>query len=154
MLGSVKGFTEPYHSIDIATSESGTVSEVAVEEGQRVKANTVLAKINEEVLQAALQVVNQSANSKGKLKSAQAELRMQRQRAERIEGLFDRQHASQNELDRARSQLEIAQAQVEAAEDELRVKAMEALKIEAQLELRRLRSPIDGVVTSGFQRTG
>ena len=154
MMVSIKGFTEPYHSVDLATSESGTVSEISVEEGEYVRADSILARINESVLLAALEVVNESANSKGKLNSALAEWRMQQQRLERIEGLFSRQHASQNELDRVRSQLEIAQAQVESARDELRVKVREAKKIEAQLELRRLRTPIDGVVTRIFKETG
>ena len=154
MMGSVKGFTEPYHSIDIATSESGTISEINVQEGQQVRAHSILAKINEDVLQAALEVVQESVDSKGKLNSALAELRMQQMRLQRIEGLFSRQHAGQNELDRARSQLEIAQAQVEATQDELRVKLKEAKKIEAQLEQRRLRTPIDGVVTEVFKDSG
>ena len=154
MMGSVKGFTEPYFSIDVATSESGTLAEVTVEEGQHVETNAILARINEKVLQAALNIVNESVNSKGKLNSALAEWRMQQQKLERIEGLFARKHASQNELDRARSQLEIAQAHVESAQDELRVKVMEAQKIEAQLELRRLRSPIDGIVTRIFKEQG
>ena len=154
MMGSVKGFTEPYHSIDIATSESGTISEINVEEGQHVRANAILAKINEDVLQAALEVVLESVDSQGKLNTARAEMRMQQMRLQRIEGLFSRQHASQNEIDRARSQLEIAQAQVESAQDELRVKSKEAKKIEAQLEQRRLRTPIDGVVTQVFKDSG
>ena len=154
MFGGVKGFTEPYTSIDIATSESGTISEINVEEGQKVLAKTILAKINEDVLLATLDVVKESVKSTGKLNSVLAEFRMQQMRVQRIEGLFSRQHASQNELDRAHSQFEIAKAQVEAARDELRVKSKEAQKIEAQLELRRLRSPIDGVVTEIYKEQG
>ena len=154
MMGSVKGFTEPYISIDVATSESGTISEMNVVEGQHVRAESILVRINEDVLHASLQIVEESMKSKGKMNSALAELRMQTERLRRIEGLFARQHASQNELDRAQSQLEIAQAQVESAQDEARVKAKEAQKIEAELELRRLRTPIDGIVTQVFKDLG
>lgn len=150
----VKAFTEPYRSIEIAAPETGILSQVIVKEGDQIKAGGLLANLNEEVLAASLAVAKETTESGGAIKSARAELQMQQERFGKLQGLFDRRHASQIELDRARSQLEIAEAKVESVEDDLRVKKLEMRRIEAQLEQRRLRTPIDGVVTEIFKDEG
>ena len=150
----IKAFTEPYRSIEIAASETGTISKLAVKEGDKIKAGSLLASLNEEVLAASLAVAKESTESAGALKSAMAELQMQQDRSSKLIGLFQRRHASQTELDRAQSQLEIASAKVESVQDDIRIKKLEMRRIEAQLEQRRVRTPIDGVVTEIFKDEG
>ena len=150
----VKAFTEPYRSIDIAASETGILSKLLVQEGDHIEAGGLLAKLNDDVLAASLAVGKQTTESEGAIKSAKAELRMQQDRFNKLNGLFERRHASQTELDRAKSQLEIATAKVESVQDDLRIKKFEMKRIEAQLEQRRLRTPIDGVVTEIFKDEG
>jgi len=150
----VKAFTEPYRSIDIAASETGILSKLLVKEGDQIKAGGLLAKLNDEVLAASLAVGKETTESAGAFKSAMAEFKMQQERFGKLNGLFQRRHASQTELDRAQSQLEIATAKVESVQDELRIKKLEMKRIEAQLEQRKLRTPINGVVTEIFKDEG
>jgi RND family efflux transporter MFP subunit len=150
----IKGFTEPYHSIDVAAAETGTLAQISVSEGDQIASGDVLANLNEDVLTASLAMANEGSEAKGKLNSALAELKMQTEKFEKLQGLFNRQHASQTELDRAKTQLEVARAQVETVKDDLRIKTHEVRRIQAQLEQRRLRSPIDGIVTRVFKETG
>jgi len=151
---NIKAFTEPYRSIEIAAPETGTIARLSVEEGDHIKAGAILANLNEEVLTASLAVAKETTTSKGPLKSATADFQMQQERYQKIQGLFNRRHASQTELDRAQAQLEMAAAKVESAEDDLRVRTLEMRRIEAQIEQRRVRSPIDGVVTEIFKDEG
>ena len=150
----VKAFTEPYRSIEIAASETGILSKLLVEEGDHIEAGGLLGNLNDEVLAASLAVAKETTESEGAIKSAKAELKMQQDRFNKLSGLFDRRHASQTELDRAQSQLEIATAKVESVQDDLRIKTLEMQRIEAQLEQRRLRTPITGVVTEIFKDEG
>ena len=150
----VKGFTEPYRSIEIAAPEMGTLSKISVEEGQAVNSGSILANLNEDVLAASLAMATESKESKGKLNSAMAELQMQTEKLKKINGLFERRHASQAELDRAKSQWEVAKAQVQAVQDDLRIKAFEIKRIQAQIEQKRLRTPINGIVTRVFKDEG
>ena len=150
----IKAFTEPYRSIEIAASETGTLAHLAVEEGDEIQAGSILANLNEEVLAASLAVAKKSTESEGAIKSATAELNMQQERLDKLQGLFQRRHASQTELDRAQSQYDIAAAQLESAQDEIQIKLLELQRIEAQLEQRRLRTPIDGIVTEIFKDEG
>lgn len=152
--GRVKGFTEPFRSIDVAAAEAGILAGVQVVEGDRVGSGDVLAFLSQDVLKASLAMAVEGENAPGKLNSVEAERDMQRERLEKIRGLFQRRHASQVEIDRAVSQLEVAEAQVQAVRDELRIKSLEIRRIEAQLEQRRMRSPIDGIVTRVFKEPG
>ena len=150
----VKAFTEPYRSIEIAASETGILSQLFVKEGDQIQVSQLLAKLNDEVLVASLAVGKETTESAGATKSAMAELKMQQDRFNKLNGLFERQHASQIELDRAKSQLEIATAKVESVQDDLRIKKLEMKRIQAQLEQRKLRTPISGVVTEIFKDEG
>ena len=150
----VKAFTEPYRSIEIAASETGILSQLLVQEGDQIEAGGLLANLNDEVLAASLAVAKETTESEGAIKSAMAELKMTQDRFNKLNGLFQRRHASQTELDRAQSQLDIANAKVESVQDDLRIKKLEMQRIEAQLEQRRLRTPITGVVTQIFKDEG
>lgn len=152
--GQIKGFTEPYRAIEIAASEMGTLSQVMVAEGDHIQSGTIVANLNEQVLAASWAMAKESSRAQGTLNSAKAELDMQTKKHDKLLGLFKRRHASQTEVDRAQTQLEVAQAKVESAEDDLRIKSLEVRRIEAQLEQRRLRSPIDGIVTQVFKEEG
>lgn len=153
-IDGIRSFTEPYRTIDLAAGEMGTLFEVRVQEGDQVVAGQIVARLDEKVLEKSRAIAANSMNAKGKLHSAHAELKMQAKRLEKIKGLFQRKHASQNELERAEGQLEIARAQLEAVEDELRIRSLEFERIEAQIEQRRLRSPIGGVVTEIYKDEG
>ena len=151
---TISGFTEPYRAVEVSAPEMGSIAQIMVKEGDSVTSGTVLAVLNDDVLQASLRVVQESSQVTGRLDSARAELAMYRQRFEKLKGLHARHHASQQELDRAQSQLEIAQAKLAAVEDELRIKGLEVKRIEAQLEQRKVRAPIDGLVSRIVKEPG
>jgi len=144
---SISGFTEPYRSIEVAAAEMGTISHVEVEEGQTIESGAILARLNEDVHEASVGMAKEKLDARGRLHSAQAEAKMQHERYQKLVGLYQRNNASQIEVDRAQGQLEVAAASVEAVQDDFRIASFEYKRALAQLEMRRLRSPIDGVVT-------
>ena len=151
---TISGFTEPYRSIEVAAAEMGTISEVEVVEGQAISAGDILARLNEAVHEASLGMAKEKLEAKGRRNSAQAELKMQEDRYLKLIGLYQRGNASQIEVDRAKAQFEVAKASLESVDDDFRIATFEFQRAKAQLELRRLRSPIDGVVTRVHKETG
>lgn len=139
-----EGFTEPFRQIDIATAEAGILKSVDVAEGDQVKADQVVAELQREVLLASLAVARKLKDAKGKLNSAMAELRQKTAYLEKLQKLLA--HASQEELEKAGLEKEVAEAQLLAVREELEVRELEYQKIEEELERRRMRSPINGVV--------
>lgn len=147
VASEISAFTEPYRDIELAASESGTIAAIHVKEGDRVTAGESLATLDDQVLQASLKMAEAAMQSQGRVKSALAELRMHTDRLEKFVDLRERNHASQNEVDRTKAQAEVANANLEAVRDELNVKAIEYQRIIAQLQSRQIVSPIDGIVT-------
>ena len=153
-IDRVKGFLEPSRSIELAAGEMGILSQVFVEEGQQVQAGDIVAALDDQVLAASRSIAANSQQARGKLNSAQAELAMQLEMLEKIEGLYERNHASQTELDRVRGQFQISQAQVEIVRDELKQRELELARIDAQIEQRKIRSPISGIVIDVVKDAG
>ena len=117
---AILGYTEPFKTITLSSAEPGVIAEMLVEEGAQVKKTQVLARLETATLHAELEI-------------AKAEAKLQSTRLKRLEELSSANRSTPEELDRARTDLTIKEAQVR--------------KIQAQIETRTLRSPVDGIVT-------
>ena len=153
VCGEIDGFTQPYRDIDVAAPEMGQIDRLAVREGDRVKAGQVLARLDDEVWKATLEVAA-SMESAGRVEAAEAELRLCQETLVKLTALHERDHATQQEVDRALAQRDVAEARVKAAEEELLVKAREYERADVQLEQRSVLSPVDGIVTQIYKDEG
>lgn len=140
------GFTEPYRTIEVGSAETGTISAVEVREGDEVRQGDVLAVLDRDVLSALLAIAEQAMRSRGELDATTAELRLKRHRLAKLELLRTKGHAYEEEVERARADVAIAEAQVRSAKEELLIRKLEHRKILAQIEQRTLRAPMDGVI--------
>jgi RND family efflux transporter MFP subunit len=152
--GRVEGFTEPYREVELAVSESGVLAQIDVQEGSRVRAGQILAKLETEVLERTLEIASQRSEFVGALQGAQAECELSAKYLEQLQQLHSRGHATQRELDRAATDLKVAQARLAMAEEERSLQLLECRRIEAQIEHRLVRSPIDGVVSQVLRDAG
>lgn len=143
----IEGFTQPYQTVEIAAPETGIIASVNVSEGDVVKSGSEIAALDCSVLQAALESARAKAEARGRLRAAEAQLRMKASRRDRLRALNEKGHASAEELDRAEIEAEIAGANVSSVKEELRAAALEARRIETQVDRRVVRSPFDGIVT-------
>ncbi|MCA9036953.1 MAG: efflux RND transporter periplasmic adaptor subunit [Planctomycetaceae bacterium] len=143
----IEAFTEPYRDIAVSASEMGTVLRINVKEGDVVQAGDEIAGLDDLVLVATLEVARAGKNATGQMKSAEAELRMRQTERQKLLELRERNHATQREVDRVDTELEMAEARLIAAKEDAEIKSLEYKRIEAQLDQKKIRSPIDGVVT-------
>ena len=116
----VPGYTEPYKTITVSAAEAGVIKELPVEEGTVVKQGQILARLDVAQLDAELEIAK-----------IQAEL--QRTKVERLDELARSQRAAKEELERSRADLKIREAEIR--------------KIQAAIETRTMRSPVNGTVT-------
>lgn len=114
------GYMEPYRIITVSTAETGILTEMLVNEGDAVKENQVLARLDTAPFTAELEV-------------AKAEAQLQATRMQRIEELAASSRVSPDEIERTRTEVAVKNAQVR--------------KVEAMIEARTLRSPVNGIVT-------
>lgn len=142
------GFTEPYRTISVAGDESGIVAEVLVQEGETVVAGQPLVRLNSDVHMALLAIAEQSMKSEGRVDATAAEMQLRKERLAKLEALREGGYARQEEVDRARAELTVAESNLRSAREDLLVRKLEYDKIRAQVERRTIRAPIAGVVTT------
>ena len=143
----VDGFTEPYRTINVAALESGVITRLDAHEGEVVCKGQVLATLDSDLLEALRNVAKAGKDAVGRLRGAEAALRLKQNRLKNLAMLRAEGHAYQEEVDRADAEVRIAAAELLAAKEDQLAKAREFRRIDVQVERRKIRSPIDGVVT-------
>lgn len=150
----IEGFTEPYRQVEVASAETGIVTHIALREGNRVEQGQILARLNQEELACSLKIAAKQREAFGQLHAALAEHRLREERLMQLIALRSSDHATQEEVNRATAEKEVAQARVLAAQDVLQVKELEYDRIQTQLERRIIRSPVSGVVREVYKEEG
>lgn len=143
---SVLGYLEPYRSISMNAAESGVIEDIRVKEGESVKEGQHLLNLNLRVLEAQLSVAKIQAASTAEIDLAAADLSVARDRHEKLLALKQSGTAHSSELARAEADLKKAEAQLNLANEARSIAGHRVAEIEAGIEQRTLRSPINGVV--------
>jgi RND family efflux transporter MFP subunit len=147
----VEGVTEPFRSIDVAAAEPDVIGMIHVKEGDLVKRGQLLAQLDLTVLNSSLKIAQTRAQMHGEVDAAAAEFHFKRDRLLKLQELGETGSARNVELQRAQLETVIAESTLLMAKESQIIAAMEVERIEAQIERRRLRSPIDGVVTQVYK---
>ena len=142
----VESFTEPYRKVDLTTAEVGLLAHVHVREGDSVKKDQLLAALDSDVQQLAVEIAEANLAARGRFESAVAERDLRKQRFGKLEELRKTGHATQDELERARTDLAVAEANVLIAIEQRKVDELDYRRLLAVRERRNLRSPINGVI--------
>jgi len=127
--------------------ESGVIRELLVEEGQAVKKDDPLIKLDSEVIEARLAVATAQSESKGRILSAESEFALEKGRYDKLADL-DTQGLSNNfELERQLANMKASEGRLIEAQEQQRVFHLQAEQIKQELVQRILRSPINGIVS-------
>jgi RND family efflux transporter MFP subunit len=114
---------------------AGTVLEVPVKVGDKVKAGQLVARLDPEDYKLNVQ------KAEAALAQARAQERKAKADYERMRALYENNNASKGDLDAARAKYESTRAQVESAEKQLDLARL-------QLRYTRLLAPVDGSIAS------
>ena len=139
-------FLEPSQIVDISSPFRNRITAIHVGIGDRVKAGQLLAELDSQVLRATLESAETAVSFQGRIDSAKALVSMQQDRHNMLKELEKSGNARPQELVKAHTDLVMARAQLQTALDDRTLKQLEASIIRAQIEERKLRSPVDGVV--------
>lgn len=152
---SVEGFTEPQHDVEVAaTGEPGLITKINAKEGQKVLKGDVLAVVDTRVLEKSLAIARKKASLTGRAAAMRAELAMRTDRLQKMTAMHSRGHLSQVEIDRARADYEVAEANLKVTQEDGELAKLEVARIEAQIERQTVRSPINGVVVTMHREVG
>lgn len=145
---------EPDRVADVGSQVVGVVDRVHVERGDRVTVGQPLAQLRSEVERANAGVAAARTRIESDVLAAQASLAMAEHKVRRARALMAENFISQQAVDQADAELELAQQRLSQTRHQQTLWAEERRVAEAQLALRTVRSPLTGVVVERFSNPG
>jgi RND family efflux transporter MFP subunit len=145
---------EPHRAIDVGSAVIGVVESVKVERGDRVAKGDVIAVLRADVERAAVGVAASRAKVAAEVQAAQANYELARQKFARAVELRRQNFISAQALEQARAEAEVAEQRLAQAREQRGISARELRLAEAQLGLRTIRSPVDGVIVERYMSGG
>jgi multidrug efflux system membrane fusion protein len=140
-VGRYRGTIRGLRRVPLSTKMMGTITELAVEEGDRVQAGETLARIRSQNVEA------QRSQVQARLREARAARDNAETQFERIKALRKKDSATEQEFDNAQTAFERAEATVEALESKL-------AETEDMLTYATIDAPMDGYVVEKRAETG
>jgi RND family efflux transporter MFP subunit len=150
----LEAFTEPYKRAAVPAPEIGVIAEILVEEGDAISQNQVLAKLDDAVLRASLEIAKSAKDAVGARQSAETDLLMREKQLVSYRELRERGNATQRELDRAESEHQQSASRLQSVREDLEVRRLEYERVKTQIKQRVIESPIDGFVIAIDREVG
>lgn len=150
-----RGTIDPETQLVISSEVSGEIVFLGAKEGDVVQKGQVLVKINPQSM-LAQQSESQAAISaaQARLASAKASLLRQQTELARIQQLFDKNLSTRQELDNAKSQVQISEAEVDAAGFGIDQARANSRMVQESLNKTTIRAPISGTVVKLNSKVG
>ncbi|MDD2990285.1 MAG: efflux RND transporter periplasmic adaptor subunit [Zoogloea sp.] len=145
---------EPDRVADLGSPVIGVLDGLRVDRGDVVRKGQVLAVLRSDVERATAEVARTRAMAEADLNSAEANRDFARQKLKRAEDLVARNFLAQQALDQARTELQVSEQKFQQAREQQRVWGRELGVAQAQVGLRSIRSPFDGVVVERYLAQG
>ena len=145
---------EPMQRIELRSPVEARIDAIHVERGAEVRKGQVLVDLDSAVERAALEAARYRAVMEGPLQSADSRLAAAKDRFARRDELVKEKFIAAQDRDDSLAELRVAEANVVEARDNQRLAAIEQRRLAELVEQRRLRSPINGVVTERLQGAG
>lgn len=145
---------QPHQIVQVGVPAPGVVAQVAVERGDSVRRGQLLVQMQAGVERASLAMAREKASQAGELAAAQGSRELAQREFDRARELYDQRFVSGTYLDKQRAEVEVAGGRTEQARERRQLAQREVELAEAQLALRAVRSPIDGVVVDRYAAPG
>jgi RND family efflux transporter MFP subunit len=134
--------------VKLASQSQGVLGHVYVHRGDLVKQGQIVADLESSVEEALLKGASVKAQSDAAIRSKEAELSGAKKKLVRQKALANNQFASQQALENAETDVEVLTAQLTQAHIDSELARIDAERIAATLERRKIVSPVSGVVAS------
>ncbi len=141
------GYVVAQRQSKVACRLLSRIAEMKVKEGDKVKENDVLFRVEDSAQKAALSAAKARAEgAKARILAATATLTELKQQYAREKGLSEQQSMSIAQAENRREQVRAQEATLKAAEHEAAASAEDVHAAEIQLEYTTVRAPFDGIV--------
>ena len=152
---NASGYVTARREATVSSKVTGKVTEVLIEEGMKVKAGQIVARLDDSNVKASLDVAAaQLASAQAALAETEAQLKTANQEFQRTTDLAGQHIASQSDLDQAESNAKSLQAHLAQQKLEVVVAERQVAMWQQQMEDMIIRAPFDGVITTKNAQPG
>lgn len=149
------GYVTARRQATVSAQITGTMAEVLIEEGERVEAGQVLARLDDTAQRAALgQAEAQLAQARAQVGQYRARLEQARRDRERLDDLVGRKLVSRQSAEAARTEAEALAAQLTAQQRFVDLAEAQLRSAQVQLDYTTVRAPFSGVVIAKAAQVG
>src|ERR1043165_1020231 len=145
---------EPHRVVELGSPVIGVIESIEVERGDRVRKGQVIAMLRSDVERAAVGVAASKAQVSAEVQAAQANYDLARGKYERAKDLVERKFISSQALEQARADSDVAEQKLAQAREQPSIYERELKLAEAQLGMRTIRSPANGVIAERYLSPG
>lgn len=145
---------EPWQRVDISFAAQGILSEVKVEQSQRVEAGQALATLESDLESATLKLREARGQMLEEIRSASASFEFSERNLKRLEDLYKKKAVPFHKVDEAKTELLVNKHRLQQAKDNNRLATLEVDIAKAVLNRRSVVSPINGVVVERYKGVG
>ena len=138
----------------VASPVPGILAMVHVDTGDRVRAGQELARLESSVEAALVAEARVRAEARGEVEAARLRLAFARRKLARLADLRKQHTVSAQEYDEAALEAKLAEAELRIQKEKAALARLALARAEAELKLRSLNSPIDGVVVRRHHAAG
>ena len=145
---------EPFQRVELRSPIEARIHAMNVDRGAEVKRGQILVELDSAAEKVALEAARYRAVMDGQIKTAESRLVGATEKFNRRDQLVAEKFISAQDRDDSLAEMRMAEASLIEAKDNRRLAAIEEQRLNEMLELRRLRSPFNGVVTERLKHVG
>jgi RND family efflux transporter MFP subunit len=145
---------EPFQRVELRSVVEARILAMHVDRGSEVRKGQVLVDLDSAHERAALEGARYRSVMEGEIKGADGRVEAAKEKLARRELMVKERFLAPQDRDDTRSELQVAEANRTQALDNRRLAQIEQTRLAELVEQRRLRSPINGVVTERLQQVG
>ncbi len=144
----------PSESVEVGSSVTGLLASILVERSDSVKKGDIIARIDSGVERKSVDLAALRTQDASEVQTAIVAREFAKRERNRLLLLFRKKLVSKQELDKAVTELELAERKLEQARARAAQTREEWKVAKAQLSRRVIRSPIDGIVAERYLSEG
>lgn len=149
-----EGLIEASELVNVGTPVQGLVDTVNVERSAFVKKGEPLVYLESSVENAVVERAQSLAKVEGEIQLQKEQLAFSRRMYKRVKELFDGDAISAEKRDQAATEVRLARARLQKAEENRKLAQFDLERARAMLARRTIKSPISGVVVERFVSPG
>ena len=137
---------EPTQMVELGSPVTGKIDQVLVKRGDVVKKSQILARIEANAEHAASELAKFKSLQVGPTRMAESKMEFSKKKLARRQEMASQKLMAQQESEDTEAELRLAEAELQVAKENRQIAGLEFQQQNSLLELRTIKSPVEGVV--------